>query len=221
MQVNTMLRNIGAAGWTLSKAATSSIIIPYKLRQVNRQVATAPVDDADIKKLSNDDLKALIEAEWTRAKEIDEKLQKLTAALSVAVTVGGLVGTTMLQDLAASGWKLAAAILFVAAVVLLVAGVAIGFNGLRPKPRYGYGAGFMVVMATGGPAAATELVEAASSFQRDNQIRANEATAATISIRNGIFFFVLAVLVGLAAAAFGKIPQASKPASSLALNCFI
>ncbi len=98
-----------------------------------------------IAELSNEDLAKLIEAEWTRGKELDDKLQKLTAALSVSGTVGGLVASTMLQDLAASGWKATAAALFLLAAGLLLTGVLIGFNGLRPKPRYGYGAGYIGV----------------------------------------------------------------------------
>ena len=203
------------------KKVVRSIGMPLSLTRVNGRLAKSSTDTAAIKKLTETDLKALVESEWTRAKELDEKLQKLTAALSVAVTVGGLVGTTMLQDLAASGWKLTAALFFAVAVVLLIAGVAVGFKGLQPKQRYGYGAEFLVIMAAGGEDARNELIAAAAAFQRDNQIRANEATAATVSIRNGILFFVLAVLVGLGAAAFGKAPPPDPAPSSLALTCFI
>ncbi|SEM93851.1 hypothetical protein SAMN05192583_1591 [Sphingomonas gellani] len=154
--------------------------------------------------LSNDDLAKLIEAEWTRGKELDDKLQKLTAALSVSVTVGGLVGSTMLQDLVASGWKIAAAVLFLLAVALLLTGVLIGFNGLQPKPRYGYGAGYLSIVASGGDAARKEMIAAARSFERDNLLRANEAVAAIVSIRNGVLAFAAAMLVGLIAAGLGK-----------------
>ncbi len=166
----------------------------------------APIDDADIRALSDEDLKKLVDSEWTRAKELDDKLQKLTAALSVSVTVGGLVATTILQDLAWSGLKLAAVVLFLFAALLLFGGVLLGFNGLRPKPRHGYGAAFMRKVATGGGVAKDALVAAAGGFQRDNMIRANEASAATASIRNGIVIFVVAVVLGAVAAAAGKTP---------------
>lgn len=184
---------------------TRELWTPISMWRTNSMIRQRTVSTGGpIAALSNDDLTKLIEAEWTRGKELDDKLQKLTAALSVSVTVGGLVGSTMLQDLIASGWKIAAAVLFLLAAVLLLTGVLIGFNGLRPKPRYGYGAGYLSIIAAGGDTARKEMIAAARSFERDNLLRANEAVAAIVSIRNGVLVFASAMLVGLVAAGLGK-----------------
>jgi len=206
MRLPAILKAVPLALWRAGRGLVAELLLPVSVVFLNRKLAAAPVNDADIRALSDDDLKKLVESEWTRAKELDDKLQKLTAALSVSVTVGGLVATTILQDLAWSGLKLAAGGLFLLAALLLFGGVLLGFSGLQPKPRHGYGAAFMRKVAAGGAGAKDALVVAAGGFQRDNMIRANEASAATASIRNGIVIFVMAVLVGLVAAAAGQAP---------------
>lgn len=212
MRIPARLKAIPMVAGRAAKGLLIELLQPLRVVLLNRKLAAAPVDDVDIKALSDDDLKKLVESEWVRAKELDDKLQKLTAALSVSVTIGGLVATTILQDLALSGLKVAAGVLFLLAALLLFGGVLLGFNGLRPKPRYGYGAAFMrKVATTDGTVARDALIAAAGGFQRDNMIRANEASAATASIRNGIVIFVAAVLLGLIAAAAGKAPSAVGP----------
>jgi len=178
---------------------------PFTMWRINSGIRERPIaTGGPISALSAEDLGKLIESEWARSKELDDKLQKLTAALSVSVTIGGLVGSTMLQDLASSGWKITAAALFLLAAGLLLTGVVLGFNGLRPKQRYGYGAGYMNIIAGGGDAARTEMIAAVRAFERDNQMRANEAYAAIASIRNGVLTFSIAMLVGLVATGLGK-----------------
>lgn len=202
-----------------ARSLLTNSLEPLRVVFVNRKLAAAPVDDVDIKALSDEDLKKLVESEWTRAKELDDKLQKLTAALTVSVAVGGLVASTILQDLALSRIKVASGVLFLLAAMFLFGGVLLGFNGLRPKPRYGYGAAFMrKVACTDGTVARDALIAAAAGFQRDNMIRANEASAATASIRNGIVIFVVAMLLGLIAAVAGKAPSAEDMPPGRSLN---
>ncbi|OWK32007.1 hypothetical protein [Sphingomonas mucosissima] len=199
------IRTLAALPFRPVRFIARELWTPIAMWRTNSMIRRRAVSTGGpIATLSDADLSKLIEAEWTRGKELDDKLQKLTAALSVSVTVGGLVGSTMLQDLTASGWKIAAAVLFLLAAALLLTGVLIGFNGLRPKPRYGYGAGYLSIVAAGGDTARKEMIAAARSFERDNLLRANEAAAAIVSIRNGVLVFASAMLVGLVAAALGK-----------------
>lgn len=205
--LNRVLR-IASMPFRLIRFLAKELWTPIAMWRINSMIRQRAFDEAHpISNLSDDDLTKLIEDEWSRGKEIDDKLQKLTAALSVSVTIGGLVGSTMLQELTASGWKIAAAVLFMIAAALLMTGVMIGFSGLRPKPRYGYGAGYLSVVAAGGDDARKEMIAAARSFERDNLLRANEAFAAVVSIRNGVIVFASAMLIGLIASASGKAPE--------------
>lgn len=185
--------------------AFSEAIEPVEMVLVNRRLRGASSSDADVAALSDDDVLAFLAADGARAKELDEKLQKLTAVLSVAVTVGGLVGQTLLGGVTASWLKTAIAITFLVAELYLVVGVVVGFDGLRPRPRYGYGPGFLRLMAAGGKAKQDELVRAANGSLRDNMIRANQASAAATAIRNGVLVFAFAVVLGLWAA--GRSPS--------------
>lgn len=177
------------------------LAMPVEVALVNRKVARNPIDLTDFQALTHKELRELIVADWTRAKELDEKLQKLTAALSVSVTIGGLVGTTLVQALSAASVKYGVGALYLVATIYMIIGVLIGFSGLRPKPRYGHGAAFMRLSRGRSAAAKCELVGAASGFQRDNIMTANLAMAATASIRNGIVVFAFAVLASLIASA--------------------
>jgi hypothetical protein len=185
--------------------AFSEAIEPVEMVLVNRRLRGASSSDADVAALSDDDVLAFLAADGARAKELDEKLQKLTAVLSVAVTVGGLVGQTLLGGVTASWLKTAIAITFLVAELYLVVGVVVGFDGLRPRPRYGYGPAFLRLMAAGGKAKQDELVRAANGSLRDNMIRANQASAAATAIRNGVLVFAFAVVLGLWAA--GRSPS--------------
>lgn len=178
--------------------------VPLRMVWTNHRIRHAPVNDPDIPHLEDADLEDLVDSEAARAKELDEKLQKVTASLSVAVAVGGLVGQTLLQDLAASTAKMAAAFIFLVAAAYFATGVLVGFGGLRAKERYGYGAAYRRIRAAGGDAARRQLEAAVAWAQRDNIIRSNEATAAAMSIRNGIVAFAIALLIGTWAAVFGK-----------------
>ncbi|OWV58319.1 hypothetical protein CDZ98_14970 [Mameliella alba] len=89
------------------------------------------------------------------------------------------------------------AIIFLISSLQFIIGVYIGFSGGIPKPRYGYGAGYLSKISGDDESARLERVNAASAFQRDNIIRSNEATAATISIRNGVIMLALALFASL------------------------
>lgn len=194
------LIHAGQGMWRFLVALVGDALEPIQMALVNRTLRAQVFADSDIAALSDDDIAAYLAADGTRAKDLDEKLQKLTAALSVAVTVGGLVGQTMLGDLAASALKTATAFVFLIAEFYLVIGVVVGFDGLRPRPRYGYGPGFLRLMAEGGAAKREELVRAANGSLRDNMMRANQASAAATAVRNGILVFAFAVILGLLAA---------------------
>ena len=180
------------------------VTTPIEMMRANQRVAVMSIDTHNFEALEESDLKSFVESEWTRAKELDDKQQKLTATLSIAVTAGGLAGSTILQALNGSWAKDAAATLFLVAAALLVVGTLVAFNALKPKRRYAYGAAYRRIIAEGGPAAKRELIEAATEFERDNTIRANEATAAAASIRNGVLVLAIALLMSLIAAASGK-----------------
>lgn len=160
-------------------------------------------DFDDIRALDTDQLAKYLETEWTRAKELDEKLNKLTAALSVAVTVGGVASKTIFDGLAATPTKTAIVVLLFLSMGMFLFGAVIGFSGLRPKPRYGYGAGYLRIIARGGDEAANEMRRAASGFQIMNTIRSNEASTAIGLIRNGVVAFTLAIALSFFAPAAG------------------
>ena len=212
------LIHAGQGLWRFLVAIVGDALEPIQMALVNRTLRAQVFADPDIAALSNDDIAAYLTADGTRAKDLDEKLQKLTAALSVAVTVGGLVGQTMLGDLAASTLKTATAFVFLIAEFYLVIGVVVGFDGLRPRPRYGYGPGFLRLMAEGGAAKRDELVRAANGSLRDNMMRANQASAAATAVRNGILVFAFAVILGLLAAERTASTPLSSTASTLAAS---
>lgn len=147
----------------------------------------------DVRTLSEDQLKTYLESEWTRAKELDDKLYKLTAALSVAVTVGGVLAKTIFDGLAPTVGRAATMTLLFISMALFLIGAIIGFGGLRPKPRYGYGARFIKDVEEPGERAKREYERAVCGFQAMNLVRSNEATAAIGLIRNGVLLFALAI----------------------------
>jgi hypothetical protein len=143
--MKAMLRTL--VGWAFE---------PIYLIRVNRKLTrrisqweTAP-EFADIRALDEGQLKTYLEAEWTRAKELDEKLYKITAALSVAVTVGGVLAKTIVDGLVPTIMKAAIEVFLFVSMGMFLLGALIGLSGLRPKVRYGYGADFLRIVAEGG-----------------------------------------------------------------------
>jgi hypothetical protein len=152
---------------------------------------------SDIRRLEESVLKTYIESEWVRAKELDEKLNKLTASLSIAVTVGSVVAKAIFDGLESSPLKTIALILSSLSMALFLFGAVIGFNGLRPKQRFGYGARYLRILAEGGHDAVREMWRAASGFQVTNTIRSNQAIVAITFIRNGVILFTLSIFLSL------------------------
>ncbi|RWB94991.1 MULTISPECIES: hypothetical protein [unclassified Mesorhizobium] len=187
------------------KALWSFLFDAFRTPLVNRRIAKRlqSLDShesfSDIRSLSDGDIKKYVDSEWTRAKELDDKLSKLTASLSIALTVGGAVAKTIVDGLAASPIKIAVLTLLFLSMVFFLYGAILGFRGLRPKPRFGYGAKFMNAVEAGGEDARKTLNEAAASFEVLNMIRANEASAAIDLIRNGIIFFAVAMALSFVA----------------------
>lgn len=187
------------------KVPFSSLFDAFRMPFVNRRIVKklesldAQESFSDIKSLSEEDIEKYIESEWTRAKELDDKLSKLTAALSVALTVGGAVAKSIVDGLAASPIKWTIVALLFLSMVFFFYGAIIGFRGLRPKPRFGYGAKFMNAVASGGESARKSMNEAAAGFEVVNLIRANEASAAIDPIRNGIVLFAIAMALSFVA----------------------
>lgn len=168
---------------------------PFVNHRLAKRLRTLDEHDSfdDIRSLTEDDVRKYVESEWTRAKELDEKLSKLTASLAVALTVGGAVAKAIVDGLAASPSKTAVLTLLFLSMLFFLYGAIIGFRGLRPKARFGYGAKFMNALAAGGETARKTLNEAAAGFEVVNMIRANETSAAIDLIRNGIILFAAAM----------------------------
>lgn len=141
------------------KSVWSYLFDAFRMPLVNRRLAKRlqSLDEHeafnDIRTLTDDDVKKYVESEWVRAKELDDKLSKLTAALAIALTVGGAVAKTIVDGMAASPIKLAVLTLLFFSMAFFLYGAMIGFRGLRPKARFGYGAKFMNATAVGGETA--------------------------------------------------------------------
>lgn len=176
-----------------------------KLNEQLEQINNHPAFD-DIRKLNVDNLKALAASEWQRSKELDDKLSKLTAVLSIALTISG-VATKMVSDgMSSTLFGTLAIVLMLLAMVFLFFGTLIAFGGLRPKPKFGYGGTYLRILQEGGEKAEEELKGVVSSFQVANAIQANYGSAAIDLIRNGIIAFA----AGIALSALA--PPASRAA---------
>jgi hypothetical protein len=191
-------------------------LFPYwELIKANRTLSKVSRADRQAQwvNLGRDKLLKLIDGEWERAKLVDEKLFKLTTVLSVAVTAGSVVSKTILDRLAPSLIEWVVVGLMGYSMLSLFAGALMGFSGIRPKPRAGYGPDFALKVRTKGAAAARACADALVHYEENNAIRANEASAALIGIRNGIVTFALAVVVSFVA------PPAKPPAVAPASPC--
>lgn len=139
----------------------------------------------------------ILAEEWERAKFIDEKLFKLTAALSLAVAAVGVASKPVLDAMPAGPLKVSVTVVLLYAIVSLFAGTLMGFSGLRPKPRAGYGPDFALQIRHNNKHAAEKIADALKDFEIKNIIRANEASAANMAIRNGVIAFALAMTFSL------------------------
>lgn len=157
------------------------------------------------RKMTRDQMLEVIGAEWERAKSLDEKLTKTTAALSISSAIGGAAARPLLDGLATSPMKVVVFVFLLFAIVSVFSGVIMGFAGLRPKARGGIGPDFATATRTASAAAKDACVQALAEFEVSNMRRSNEASGANAAIRNGIMAFVLATLLGLFA------PRAAPP----------
>jgi hypothetical protein len=77
---------------------------------------------------------------------------------------------------------------------LFFSGAMIGFSGLRPKPRYGYGAAFLRATNKDDEEAKRIRAYSAAGFQITNTIRQNEAFTAIKLIQWGVIAFTIALV---------------------------
>jgi hypothetical protein len=149
-------------------------------------------------KLPIETLLKIISEEWERAKSLDDKLTKTTAALSISGAVGGVASRPLLDGLAASPMKIIILVCIFFSITSLFSGVMMGFSGLRPRPRGGIGPDFAVkIQHSDEQISKKACVDALSHFEVLNIQRANEADGANIAIRNGILSFVMATLFAM------------------------
>ncbi len=180
------------AFWT---SATDVLRLWSANRKLNEQLEELDTHAAfdDIRKLNVDNLKALAASERQRSKDLDEKLYKLTAVLSIALAISGVATKMVSGDISSTWYGTLAIILMFLAMFFLFCGILIGFSGLRPKPTYGYGGTYLHILQVGGETAEKELEGVVSSFQVANAIRANYGSAAIDLIRNGVIAFALGI----------------------------
>lgn len=147
--------------------------------------------------LGRDKMLPILADEWERAKFIDDKLFKLTTALSLAVAAVGVASKAILDGLPQGIVKAAVMGVLLYAIVCLFAGTLMGFAGLRPKPRAGYGPDFALQIRHDNKSAAARIADALMDFEKANILRANEASAANMAIRNGVIAFAIAMTFSL------------------------
>lgn len=147
--------------------------------------------------LGRDKLLPVLADEWERAKFIDDKLFKLTTALSLAVAAVGVASKAILDALPQGPLKVAVMGVLLYAIVCLFVGTLMGFSGLRPKPRAGYGPDFALQVRHDNKSAAACIADALMDFEKANILRANEASAANMAIRNGVIAFAVAMTFSL------------------------
>lgn len=177
-------------------------IFPFpRLIAVNRTVRGNgnKVDERQLAwvSLGRQALLPILAEEWDRAKFIDEKLFKLTTALSLAVAAVGVASKAVLDSMPAGPLKVGVTVVLLYAIVSLFAGTLMGFSGLRPKPRAGYGPDFALQIRHDNKHAAERIADALKDFEIKNIIRANDASAANMAIRNGVIAFALAMTFSL------------------------
>lgn len=158
--------------------------------------------------LGRETLLPLLSDEWERAKQLDEKLFKVTTALSIAVAAVGVASKAVLDALPSGPVKVSVLVVLLYAIGSLFAGTVMGFSGLRPKPRAGYGPDFALQIRHDNKRAAEAIAGALAHFEVNNILRSNEAMAANTAIRNGVIAFALAMTFSL----FIPVRQPTSPA---------
>lgn len=170
----------------------------------------------DIFNLNEEDLKKYIENEWGRAKELDDKLSKLTVTLSIALTIGGALAKTAVDSISWEPGRIVLVLFLTASMLFLLAGALVGFNGLVPKPRYGYGPRFLNQLSAGDAERRSAMEYAACGFETTNAVRANETMVAVSLIRNGVLIFAIAMIATLTCSSLKPSPPPMQPYLKLA-----
>ena len=173
---------------------------PWLLRA--QHLLSRPCADRDTRAaawtaMSRERLLGLVDEEWDRAKALDEKLFKLTAVLTVAVTAASAVARPLIDSLAGSLLQPWVFGLLLYAIVHLFIGALMGFSGLRPKERAGYGPDFALSVQRRGKSTSHRLAEALKHYEVKNLLRSNEAVTANMAIRNGVMAFALALMLSM------------------------
>lgn len=179
---------------------TDSLRMPLVNLALSEKLEKSAVSDpifTSIREMRDSDIDQYLDLEWSRAKELDDKLSRLTATLSIGLTLGGVASKFILEQLSASPARTAFLVLILVSMAHFLLGALLGFSGLRPKPRYGYGPDYLNRIASGGDTARRAKESAAEGFMITNIIRNNEASAAIDLIRNGILFYGLALVLSL------------------------
>lgn len=203
----------------LGRAAYELLPPLFMLRanlKVRANEKTGNPRSSDWLKLPEETLQKTVDAEWKRARQLDDKLSKVTAALAVAVTIGSVISKTFAEGLSPDAWRVAVLVLLTLAMILMLMGALLGFNGLRPKRRPATGPDYEFAANVGADARKELAVKALAIFEADNTIRANEASAAIDTLRNGVTLFTLSILLStFAPTALPEptvLPQAVRPA---------
>lgn len=191
-------------------------LFPFPRLLVANKLVAKGSPDGDARKqrwvgLGRTRLLELLDQEWERAKHLDDKLFKATTGLSVAVSAAGVASKSVLDALSPGAFKIAITCALLYAIVSLFAGVIMGFKGLRPKQRPGYGPDFAVRIRQVSRSTAREISDALMHFEIKNLIVSNEATAANMAMRNGVIAFAIAMTVSLFIPA--KTPAPAMPAN--------
>jgi|SRR6185312_12172345 len=201
-----MLKRIKNVWKMLVEKVLFQLAPPLVVWRTNRRIQKPSQERTQLWiELPRETLLRVISEEWERAKSLEDKLTKTTAALSIAGAVSGAASKPLLDGLVASPMKIAVLVFLLISVISLFSGIMMGFSGLRPRPRGGIGPDFAVMTQSNGQVSKAACVDALIDFEVSNIRRANEAAGANVAIRNGILSFVLATLVAMFA------PRAPQP----------
>ena len=153
---------------------------------------------AEYSVLSTETLKNRLDEERQRAHSMDEKTFKLTLSFSVGLTVLGLTTTSIARTVPYPAIQVTLiALMGLGLTFVLIAGfVALG--ALRTFSSYGYGTAFLVEL---GKTEHKQVLLASELARQEtmNNIRHLRNETAYQTLRNGLLFLFLGVLLSLAA----------------------
>ncbi len=121
----------------------------------------------------------------------------MIAALSAAFAVSGVVTKLIADDLSTSFIEVISLAFLFPSMLCFFVGAMIGFNGLRPKPITGVGAGYLRIISQGGDESRQLMRMVASHYQVTNRIQTNFISAAADLIRIGIITFAIGITIDI------------------------